>query len=182
MKVRQTASHLAARAALELPIVGPRVRAKLVALHTRVFLERADEARREERRAHLDAFFDATMDVYLAALAWGYPEATAREITHILANAQFATLGWTEMMEFPLDELDTNLARYGPFFAAHAITPLRPLGDHTPAEGLPAAPATPERLADPTHPHAEVGFGDDVYVEDARGKLQRGDPGAGKGG
>ncbi|MDX1612083.1 MAG: DUF6149 family protein, partial [Candidatus Thermoplasmatota archaeon] len=103
MRIRQTMRHLAARAALETPLVGEKVREKLVALHTRVFLERAPEALREARRAYLDAFFDATMDIYLAALKDGYSEAGAREVTHILANVDFARHGWTEMMEFPVD-------------------------------------------------------------------------------
>jgi len=72
---------------------------KLVDLHTSIFLNKADEDRREERRAHLDSFFDATMDTYVAALEAGFPEAEAREITHVQANFDFFNHGWTEMME-----------------------------------------------------------------------------------
>ena len=56
-----------------MPVVGDYAHEKLVDLHTRVFLDRADEAHREERRAHLEGVFDATMDASLAALGEGYP-------------------------------------------------------------------------------------------------------------
>lgn len=86
MKIRQTIRHFAAKKTLTLPVVGDVATEKLVDLHTRIFLERADADRREERREHLDAFFDATTDTYVAALDDGYPEAEAREITHTQAN------------------------------------------------------------------------------------------------
>jgi len=85
---------------------------KLVDLHTSIFLNKADEDRREERRAHLDSFFDATMDTYVAALEAGFPEAEAREITHVQANFDFFNHGWTEMMEIPGDELEPHYRRY----------------------------------------------------------------------
>ncbi|MEF8888371.1 MAG: DUF6149 family protein, partial [Haloarculaceae archaeon] len=62
MKIRQNVRHWAAKKALTMPVVGEYTNDKLVDIHTSVFLDRADEARREERRAHLDDFFDATMD------------------------------------------------------------------------------------------------------------------------
>ncbi|HET7323445.1 MAG TPA: DUF6149 family protein, partial [Halococcus sp.] len=49
-----------------------------------------------------------------------------------------------------------------------------PLGKFAPASGIPDAPSTPEKLDDPDHPHAEGGFADDVYVEDADGEVHVG--------
>lgn len=163
MKLRQTVRHWAAKRALTTPVVRDVVRERLVDLHTRVFLDRADPAHAEDRRERLDALFEATTDAYLAALNAGYSEAEAREISHIQANVDFARHGWTEMMEFPLDEVAAHLDRYADFFSAHGITLDDPLGDF--ADGaLPDAPATPDRLADPEHPHAEPGYADDAYV------------------
>jgi hypothetical protein len=165
MKINQNVRHFAARKALTLPVVGEMVNDKLVDLHTRVFSEKADAAHRGEREAHLDDFFDATMDTYLAALREGFTEATAREITHIQANFDFYNHGWTEMMEFPADELADHYERYADFFERHGITIADPLGEFRPADGVADAPSTPERLDDPEHPHAEGGFADDVYVD-----------------
>ncbi|RBI63704.1 hypothetical protein DMJ13_04020 [halophilic archaeon] len=174
MKIRQNVRHWASKKALELPVVGDVVNDKLVDMHTGIFLERADEDHREERREHLDAFFDATMDTYLAALQEGAPEAEAREITHVQANFDFYNHGWTEMMEFPGDELDEHYERYETFFERHGITIADPLGEFEPAGGVPDAPSTPEKLDDPEHPYAEGGFADDVYVEGDDGELRVG--------
>lgn len=163
--------HLAARAALEMPIVRDKVHSKLVELHTRVFLDRAPEEAREDRREHLDAFFDRSLQIYLEALRAGYTEAGAREITHILANLHFWNMGWVEMMEFPVDEIEANHARYRGFFEIHGITPGRPLGDWTPRDGLPPAMATPEKLEEPAPGPAEGGYADDLYVEDEDGRI-----------
>ena len=171
MKIRQNVRHWAAKQALTAPIVSGYVTDKLVDIHTGVFSDRAEEARREERKAHLDDFFEATMDTYVAALEDGYPEAEAREITHIQANFAFYNHGWTEMMEFPSDELDVHYDRYAEFFEAHGITIDYPLGEFHPEEGLPSAPSTPEKLDEPEHPYAEGGFADDVYVETADGEM-----------
>jgi len=171
MKIRQNVRHWAAKKALTMPVVGDKTNDWLVNLHTSVFLKRADDARQEERRAHLDAFFEGTMDVYLAALEAGLPEAEAREITHIQANFDFYNHGWTEMMEFPSDELETHYERYQEFFEAHDITIADPLGEFEPAGGIPDAPSTPERLDDPDHPNAEGCFADDVDVEAGDGVL-----------
>jgi hypothetical protein len=103
-ELRQNVRHWAAKQALTAPVVGDRVRDRLVSLHTGVFLDRAPEPHREERRAHLDDLFAATIDTYVAAREAGYPEAEAREITHVQANFGFYNHGWTEMMEFPVDE------------------------------------------------------------------------------
>ncbi|WP_247009892.1 DUF6149 family protein [Halorientalis litorea] len=171
MKIRQNVRHWAAKKALTMPVVGQKTNDWLVDLHTKVFLDKADEARQAERRAHLDDFFDATMDTYVAALEAGYPEAEAREITHVQANFDFYNHGWTEMMEFPSDELVDHYERYRDFFETHGITIADPLGAFRPASGVADAPSTPEKLDDPEHPHAEGGFADDVYVETDDGEV-----------
>ena len=170
MKLRQNTRHFAARAALETPVVRSAARAGLVRLHTRIFLSKADPDQAEVRRSHLDALFDATVDSYLEALRAGYDEAEAREITHVQANFDFFNNGWTEMMEIPPEELEAHYERYESFFSTWGITIDDPLGEFR-TEPLPAAPATPENLDDPEHPHAEGGFADDVYVEGPDGEL-----------
>jgi hypothetical protein len=174
MKIRQNVRHWAMKQALTVPILADVTHAKLVDLHVSVFLDRADEAHREDRRDHLAALFDATVDTYLAALQAGYPEAEAREITHIQANFDFYNHAWTEMMEFPSDELEPHYERYREFFEAHGITIDDPLGEFRPADGVAEAPSTPEKLDDPEHPHAQGGFADDVYVEGPDGEMRVG--------
>jgi len=171
MKLRQNARHWAFKAALTAPVVGGFTRRKLVDMHTGIFLDKAEEARREERREHLDALFDATTDTYVAALRAGYPEAEAREITHVQANFDFYNHGWTEMMEIPIGELEPHYDRYAEFFDTHGITIDDPLGEFEPDGGLPSAPSTPAKLDDPEHPHAEGGFADDAYVQTEDGDL-----------
>ena len=173
MKIKQNVRHWAAKKALTAPVIGSVANDKLVDLHTRVFAEKADEAHRDERRPHLEAFFDCTMDTYVAALQEGHPEAEAREITHVQANFDFYNHGWTEMMEFPADELTDHYERYRDFFERHGITIDDPLGAFR-ARDVPAAPSTLERLDDPDHPHAEGGFADDVYVEGPDGEVRIG--------
>jgi len=171
MKIRQNIRHFAAKRALTTPVVGDLVRRKLINLHTGVFLDRADpDADPEARRDHLDAFFDCTMDTYVAALGAGYPEAEAREITHVQANFDFFNHGWTEMMEFPAAEVEDHYERYREFFEGTGITIDDPLGEFRTRE-VPGAPSTPEKLDRPEHPHAEGGFADDVYVEDGSGEV-----------
>ena len=165
MKIRQNIRHWAAKKALTTPVVGDVANDKLVDLHTSIFLNKADEDRREERREHLDDFFDATMDTYVDALQTGFAEAEAREITHIQANFDFFNHGWTEMMEIPADELEEHYRRYEAFFTEHGITIDDPLGGFRPADGVTGAPETPERLATPEYENALAGFADDVYVE-----------------
>lgn len=174
MKIRQNVRHFASRKALELPVVSDIVADKLVDLHTDIFLERADPEHREARRDRLDAFFAATMDTYLAALQEGAPEAEAREITHVQANFEFYNHGWTEMMEFPVEELGDHYGRYETFFRRHGIAIDDPLGEFAPPDGLPDAPSTPEKLDEPIHPYAEGGFADDVYVEGPDGEVRVG--------
>jgi hypothetical protein len=157
-----------------MPVVGDVVERRLVDMHTDIFLERADEAGREDRREHLDDFFDATMDTYVAALEAGHAEADAREITHIQANFDFYNHGWTEMMEFPAAELGDHYDRYEEFFETHHISIEDPLGNFRPADGIADAPSTPEQLDEPEHPYAEGGFADDVYVEGPDGEVHVG--------
>lgn len=173
MKIRQNVRHFAAKQALTMPVVGEKTRSKLVDLHVNVFGKRAEEGRREEREAHMEAFFDRTMDSYLAALDAGFPEAEAREITHVQANFDFYNHGWTEMMEFPADELEEHYERYEQFFEAHGITIDDPLGEF--GGDIPTAPTTLEKLDNPEHPHAAEGFADDVYVETDEGEVKPGD-------
>ena len=165
MKLRQNPRHWAAKKALTTPGVRSLARYALVRLHTRVFLGKADEDRRDERENHLDEFFDATMDTYVAALDAGYDEAGAREITHVQANFDFFNHGWTEMMEIPGDELEPHYRRYGEFFTEHGITIDDPLGDFRPPGGIADAPRTPEKLDAAEYENAVAGFSDDVYVE-----------------
>ena len=174
MKIRQNVRHFAAKKALELPIVRDVASEKLVDLHTKIFLAKTDEANREERRAHLDAFFDATIDAYLAALNEGYSEAHAREITHVQANFDFFNHGWTEMMEIPIEELEAHYERHRSFFEPHGITIDDPLGQFAPANGVPAAQKTLENLDEPEYQNAIAGFADNVYVEDDTGVVRVG--------
>jgi len=177
MKLRQNVRHFASKKALEVPGLRDVVNDKLVDLHTSVFLDKAPEARREERRDHLDGFFDATMDMYLAALRAGYPEAEAREMTHVVANFDFYNHGWAEMMEFPGGELGDHYDRYADFFDEHGVSVDDPLGEFRPADGVPDAPATPGKLEDAEFENAAAGFADDVYVETDDGDVRRGGAG-----
>ncbi|WP_066417607.1 DUF6149 family protein [Halorubrum aethiopicum] len=171
MKIRQNIRHWAAKKALTTPVVGDVANDKLVDLHTSIFLNKADEERREERRGHLDDFFDATMDAYVAALEAGFPEAEAREITHVQANFDFFNHGWTEMMEIPGDELEEHYRRYESFFSDHGITIDDPLGEFRPVGGIADAPETLERLETAEYENALAGFADDVYVETDDGET-----------
>ena len=174
MKLRQNLRHWAAKKALTTPVIGDVANDKLVDLHTKIFLEKADESAREDRRAHLDGFFDATMDTYVAALEAGFTEAKAREITHIQANFDFFTHGWTEMMEIPAEEFEDHFRRYEDFFKRYGISVDDPLGEFIPAGGVPSAPETPEKRDQPAYENAIAGFADDVYVQDDSGTVNRG--------
>ncbi|PSP64914.1 hypothetical protein BRC76_00875 [Halobacteriales archaeon QH_8_67_36] len=171
MKLRQNVRHFAAKQAMTLPVVGETVTDWLVDFHTNYFADLAEPGHADDRRDHLGDFFDATMDTYVAALEDGFPEAEAREITHVQANFDFYNHGWTEMMEVPADELQAHHERYETFFGKHGITISDPLGEFRPADGIAEAPSTPEKLEDPEHPHAVGGFADDAYVETEDGEL-----------
>jgi hypothetical protein len=175
MKIKQNVRHWAAKKALTSPGLGGFVRGKLVEMHTDIFLEKADDVHREERRDHLDDFFAATMDSYVAALEAGYTEAEAREITHVQANFDFFEHGWTEMMEIPAEELEEHYRRYEDFFTGHGITIDDPLGEFAPAGGVSEAPATPEKRESDEYENAIAGFADDVYVETPEGTRAGGD-------
>jgi len=174
MKIRQNLRHWAAKKALTTPVVSDVANDKLVDLHTKIFLEKAEESHRENRRAHLDDFFDATMDTYLAALEAGFTEAKAREITHIQANFDFFNHGWTEMMEIPAEEFEDHFRRYETFFKRYGISVDDPLGEFRPAEGISEAPETPEKRDGPAYENAIAGFADDVYVQDETGTVHVG--------
>lgn len=171
MKIHQNPRHWAAKKALTTPGIASVANYGLVKLHTRIFLGKAEKAHREDRREHLDDFFDATMDTYVAALQAGYSEAEAREITHIQANFDFFNHGWTEMMEIPGDELEAHYRRYDEFFTEHGITIDDPLGDFRLSSGIAAAPSTPEKLETPEYENAIAGFSDDVYTETEDGEI-----------
>ncbi|WP_138007418.1 DUF6149 family protein [Halalkalirubrum salinum] len=171
MKIHQNPRHWAAKKALTTPGIASVANYGLVKLHTRIFLGKAEEAHREERREHLDDFFDATMGTYVAALQAGYSEAQAREITHIQANFDFFNHGWTEMMEIPGDELEAHYRRYDEFFTEHGITIDDPLGDFRLSSGIAEAPSTPEKLETPEYENAIAGFSDDVYTETEDGEI-----------
>lgn len=177
MKIRQNARHWATKQALTLPGLRSLVHTGLVRLHTNIFLGKADEEHRTDRKAHLNGLFDGTIDAYTAALKEGYSEAEAREITHIQANFDFYNHGWVEMMEIPVSEIGEHYERYESFFASHDITVEEPLGEFRPTE-LPDAPATPDRLAERDgyldQPNAVGGYADDVYVEGEDGEVTAG--------
>lgn len=84
MRLFQTWRNYAAQVLLErdIPLVTDWVRSWLVDLHAD-FLAENSERDGDARRPLLEALFDSAIDVYLAALREGYPEAQAREITHI---------------------------------------------------------------------------------------------------
>ena len=171
MKIHQNPRHWASKKALTTPGIREVARYGLVKMHTKIFLGKAEEGRREERRDHLDSFFDGTMDAYVAALESGYSEAEAREITHIQANFDFFNHGWTEMMEIPGEELEAHYRRYEAFFTGFEITIDDPLGAFAPAEGVASAPPTPEKLEGSEYENAIAGFADDVYVETGDGET-----------
>lgn len=164
MRLVQTWKDYVAQVVLEadLPAVTPLFRRRLVAIHTDFFVERS-ERDGEARREHLRAVFDAVIDVYLRALAEGYPEAQAREITHIQVSWDFLAHGWADLAEFPAGEREAYYERYAGFYDRHGCSPAEPLGEFAPDGGLPEAPATPDRL-EGEYPLAAPGLTDGVYV------------------
>jgi hypothetical protein len=171
MKIHQNPRHWAAKKALTTPGISSVANYGLVKMHTKIFLGKADEDRREERKDHLDDFFDATMDTYVAALEAGYSEAEAREITHLQANFDFFTHSWTEMMEIPAEEFEAHYRRYEDFFTEYGITIDDPLGEFRPPEGITEAPETPEKRDQAAYENAIAGFADDVYVVTGEGET-----------
>ena len=173
MKISQRRHHWVAKRALTTPGIRRVAERRLVSLHVDVFTDRSAPGHADERRAHLRALFDRLIEAYRTALESGYPEASARELVHIMANMDFYEHGWTELMEIPGEELDTHRERRHTFFERHDITSATPLGEFR-GEPLPEAPATPERLAAPAYPNAEPGYADAVYVEEADGEVRVG--------
>jgi len=164
MRLYQTPRNYVAQVVLErdIPLVSSGMRRWLVRLHADFFAD-ASETDAEARRPHFRAFFDAAIDAYLAALSEGYPEAEAREITHVMAAWEFSNHGWGELLEFPPEERDDYYEKYENFYDAHDADPDDPLGAFSPPGGLPYAPETPDRL-NGDYPFAETGLVDDIYV------------------
>lgn len=163
MRLHQTWKNFVSAVVLQrnVPFVTAWVRDWLVEVHTDFFVEHSERSG-EARRPHLQALFEVALDAYLAALDEGYPEAAAREITHIQASWDFQNHGWGDLVEFPPDERDAYYERYRDFFERHGATPANPFGRFAPA-GLPDAPTTPGRM-DGEYPLAQPGLTDDVYV------------------
>jgi len=171
MKIRQNVRHWAAKKALTTPVVGDVASDRLVDLHTSIFLNKADEDRREERRDHLDDFFDATIDTYVAALEAGFREAAAREITHVQANFDF--------FHPRLDGDDGDPGRR----TGDTLSPVRGVfprprdhGRRSPRR-VPAGRRRRTCAVDPgaacgvAYENAVAGFADDVYVETGDGET-----------
>ena len=175
MRIYQTWRNYIAQVTLErgVPFLSARVRSWLVQMHTDFFATHS-ETDVVERRPLFEALFDATIDVYLDALDEGFPEAQAREITHIQAAWVFSNHGWGELLEFPPEESKAYYERYADFFDRHGCSPEDPLGEFA-SDGLPDAPRTPERL-NGDYPFAEAGLDDGVYVvsENTAVRLQCG--------
>ncbi|WP_435095782.1 DUF6149 family protein [Halarchaeum sp. P4] len=164
MRLYQTWRNYAAQLALGTPLESF-VRSWLVDLHTDFFVE-ASERDAAARERHLRAVFETSVDVYERALAEGYPESHAREITHIQGAFDFTNHGWGELLEFPPEERDAYYEKYRDFFERHDCTLADPFGEFAPDEGLPAAPETPDRLEGEL-PFAEAGYVDGIYLHTA---------------
>ncbi|QKY21191.1 hypothetical protein B4589_012700 [Halolamina sp. CBA1230] len=172
MRLHQSWRNYAAQVLLELdiPLVTDWVRSWLVDLHTDFFVEHS-ERDAEARRPLFEALFDATIDVYREALREGYPEAQAREITHIQGSWTFIQQGWGELVEFPPEEADAYYERYEDFFDRHGCSPENPLGEFAPPSGLPDTPETPGRL-NGDYPFAVPNLTDGVYVVDEKTEVR----------
>lgn len=169
MKLDQGPKHLLARVLLTVPLARRVVRRRLVDVHVNVFAARSD-GDATARRPRLRAVFDAAVDVYLAGLRDGYPEARAREATHLLAYVEFYRLGWTDLLGVPPAELGDHFERYRPFYERHGVSLSRPFGEFTPDGGFPDAPRA-DPWPDPTFAHAEEGFDDGVYTPAEPGRT-----------
>ncbi|GAB7013983.1 DUF6149 family protein [Halolamina salina] len=172
MRLHQSWKNYATQLLLEreIPLVTDWTRSWLVDLHADFFVEHSEQDG-TARRPLFDALFDAAIDVYLAALREGYPEAQAREITHIQGSWTFIRHGWGELIEFPPDESAAYYERYEAFYDRHDCSPKDPFGEFAPADGLPDAPETPERL-NGDYPFAASGLDDGVYVVDENTEVR----------
>ena len=81
------------------------MRSWLVDLHADFFVANS-ERDAEAHRPLFRALFDATLDVYLTALEEGYPEAQARETTHIQGAWAFLNHGWGRTNRVPTRGVD----------------------------------------------------------------------------
>ncbi|GAD51477.1 hypothetical protein MBEHAL_0237 [Halarchaeum acidiphilum MH1-52-1] len=162
MRLYQTWRNYVAQIALDVPVVRSFVRDWLVGLHVDFFTE-ASERDADAREDHLRAVFETSIDVYERALAEGYPESHAREITHVQGAFDFYERGWGDLLEFPPDEREAYYEKYRGFFERHGCTLERPFGEFAPPGGFPDAPETPERL-DGDYPIAEPGHVDGIYL------------------
>ena len=170
MRLYQTWRNYVAQFALDVPVVRSFVRDWLVDLHVDFFTA-ASERDADAREARFRALFDASIDVYECALAEGYPESHAREITHIQAAFDFYEHGWAELLEFPPAECEAYYEKYRDFFERHGCTREQPFGEFAPPSGLPSAPETPARL-DGDYPIAEPGHVDGIYLHTEREWLR----------
>lgn len=143
------------------PVLGRLARRWIVNLHVDTYVE-FSERDAAAREPHFRALFDTAVDVYVRASKEGYPEAQAREITHVQGTWDFIDHGWGELVEFPPAEADAYYDRYREFYDRYGCSPDDPFGEFAPPGGLPAAPET-DRLERP-YPLAEPGLADDVYV------------------
>lgn len=164
MRIYQTWRDYAVQVALvrDLPVLAGVARRRVVDLHVERYLELSERDERE-REPHFRMLFETALDGYVRASKEGYPEANAREITHIQATWHFADLGWAELLEFPPREADDYYARYRDFYDRHGCSPSDPFGEFAPPGGLPDAPETPDRM-DGAFPLAEPGLADETYV------------------
>ncbi|GAA0308120.1 DUF6149 family protein [Halarchaeum salinum] len=166
MRLYQTWRNYVTQLALDVPVIERFVRDWLVDLHTDFFVA-ACERDADAREARLRALFETTIDVYECALAEGYPESHAREITHIQGAFDFYNHGWGELLEFPPEEREAYYEKYRDFFERHGCTLDEPFGEFEPAGGLPSAPETPERL-NGDYPIAEPGHVEGIYLHTDR--------------
>lgn len=164
MRIYQTWRDYLAQVVLvrEPPVIDRLFRRWLVGLHTDFFVG-ASERDGSAREPHLRALFEGSLNAYVRATKEGYPEAQAREITHVLATWDFVDHGWGELIEYPPEEASEYYERYRDFYERHGCSPGNPLGEFEPPGGLPDAPETPDRL-NGDYPLAEPGLADDVYI------------------
>ena len=171
MRVRQNVRHWAGKEALTTPVVGDVAVDRLVDLHTSIFLNRADEDRREERRDHLDDFFRATMDAYVDALEAGVQRGDGpRDDTRSSELRLFHPRLDGDDGDPGRRTRDALSPVRGVFFD-RGITIDDLLGEFRPVGGVAPASATPERSTGSAYEHAVAGFADDVYVETGDGET-----------
>ncbi|MFB6253954.1 MAG: DUF6149 family protein [Halobacteriaceae archaeon] len=157
-----------------IPLLSRLIRWYIINLHVKYFIEHSEQ-HATARKQFLDTLFDTALDVYVRASHEGYPEAQAREITHIQATWLFIQKGWGELIEYPPEETEQYYTRYQEFYDRYNCSPTDPFGDFTPPNGFPSAPDTPDRM-NGSYPLAEPGLTDDIYVltDDLTKRLENG--------